>query len=74
MAQLERAGRAGIGVHWACFLERLEILPQPRHHVLQPFNIIPPFFSLVNDSPILDISRPVCVLEGVDRLGSVPLG
>ena len=74
MAQLERAGRAGMGVHGACFLESLKILPQPRYHVLQPFNIIPPCFSLVNDRPILDISRPVRILEGVDRLGSVPLG
>ena len=49
-------------------------LPQPRHHVLQPLHIIPPFFPLVHRGPILDIPRTISILEGVNRLGRIPLG
>ena len=75
MSQLERSRRAGIGEdRWTSFLEGLEFLPQPRHHVLQPLDVVPPFFPLVYYGPILDVPRAVRILEGVDCLSRVPFG
>lgn len=42
--------------------DRLHLLPQPRHHALQPLDVIPTFLLLIDDRPILDVPRAIRIL------------